>query len=40
MKILDDSFREVWQASENVNVPEGTSVLKRRDRDICYSSYI
>ena len=28
MKILDDSFREVWQASENVNVPEGTSVLK------------
>lgn len=28
VKILDDSFREVWQASENVNVPEGTSVLK------------
>ena len=28
VKILDDSFREVWQVSENVNVPEGTSVLK------------
>ena len=26
VKILDDSFREVWQVSENVNVPEGTSV--------------
>ena len=28
MKILDDSFKEVWQVSEKINVPEGTSVLK------------
>lgn len=28
VKILDDSFKEVWQVSEKINVPEGTSVLK------------